>query len=77
MPRMNGYELTAKIREMPKFRDIPIVFLTSYATREQVSRAFMHGGNDYMVKPVDKRTLVHKVERQLGLKENGGLYYGN
>lgn len=65
MPVMNGYELAEKIRENNKFKKTPILFFTSKATREHVIGAISHGGNDYIVKPVDKDVLLKKIELHL------------
>lgn len=65
MPGMDGYALAKKIREHDRFRRTPIVFLTSKATREHVINAVTHGGNDYLIKPVDSSLLLGKIQHQL------------
>lgn len=65
MPQMNGYELASQIRANAKFQNTPIIFLTAKGTRDDVITAIQHGGNDYMVKPVDKEMLIGKIQRYL------------
>lgn len=65
MPGMNGYELAKKIREHSQFNNTPIIFFTSKATREYVLSAVAHGGNDYLVKPVDSSLLLGKIQHHL------------
>lgn len=70
MPVMSGYELATKIRKNEKFKKTPIIFLTSMASREHVINAIAHGGNDYLVKPVDSNILLGKIEYYLNEAKN-------
>jgi chemosensory pili system protein ChpA (sensor histidine kinase/response regulator) len=63
MPRMDGYELTARLRGMPEFAAVPIVILTSRAGEKHRRRAFELGATDYLVKPYEDATLVATVRR--------------
>lgn len=64
MPAMNGYELAENI--VSKGFDIPIIFLTSNATREHVLRAIQVGASDFIVKPADKDLVLNKLQQYLG-----------
>ncbi|MGF1908522.1 diguanylate cyclase [Vibrio kasasachensis] len=60
MPEMNGFEVSAKIREdYPEW--IPIIFLSSHADPQIIASAIESGGDDYLVKPVDKLVLRAKL----------------
>jgi two-component system chemotaxis sensor kinase CheA len=50
MPRMNGFELTAKIRGEKKLADLPVVLVTALASREDRERGVEAGANAYIVK---------------------------
>lgn len=50
MPRLNGFELTAKIRETPGFGIIPVVLITSLSTKEHKARGVEVGASAYIVK---------------------------
>jgi len=63
MPRMDGYELTAALRNMPHHRDTPIIMLTSRAGDKHRKKAFELGATDYMVKPYQDDELVATVRR--------------
>jgi CheY-like chemotaxis protein len=63
MPEMNGYELAAKIRE--KRERAPIVFLTGNAKKENVVKAVEAGAADFIVKPVNKASVLAKIERYI------------
>ncbi|MGP8306761.1 diguanylate cyclase [Vibrio sp. YIC-376] len=60
MPEMNGFEISLTIRET--FPDwIPIIFLSSHEEPEIIARAIEAGGDDYLIKPVDKLVLNSKL----------------
>ena len=50
MPRMNGFELTAKIRADSEYGDLPVVLVTALASREDRERGIDAGANAYIVK---------------------------
>jgi len=66
MPRMDGYELAKVIRRQKRFESAPIIFLTGKSTRNDVVAAIKNGGNDYLLKPVEKELLLGKIQKYLG-----------
>ena len=66
MPRMNGFELTAKIRENRKFADLPIVLVTALETPDDKQRGMQAGANAYIVKSsFEKSNLIDTIQRLL------------
>jgi CheY-like chemotaxis protein len=63
MPNMNGYELTKSI--VAKGYDVPIIFLTSNATRGAVIKALQAGATDFLVKPIDEELILSRLKRYL------------
>ncbi|MCD7753416.1 MAG: response regulator transcription factor [Clostridiales bacterium] len=63
MPRMDGYELTRSLREAGY--DLPILMVTAKDQFEDMQRGFRSGTDDYMVKPINVRELVLRVEALL------------
>ena len=62
MPGLDGFETTELIRGQPRFRDIPILFITAvYRSDEFARRGFEVGASDYITKPVDGHVLSSKV----------------
>jgi PAS domain S-box-containing protein len=62
MPGMDGFETAALIKEHPRTRHVPIIFMTAIS-REGVHlfRGYQHGAVDYLLKPVDPGILRSKV----------------
>ncbi len=69
MPRMSGYEVCRKLRETYTTFELPIIFLTAKNQPGDIVTAFEVGGNDYIVKPVDKTELSAKIDIHLSLKD--------
>jgi CheY-like chemotaxis protein len=66
MPKMNGYELAAKIRENGHYA--PIIFLTGNATKGYLMKAIQAGASDFIGKPIDKKYLSNKIYKHLFLR---------
>ena len=60
LPEMDGLEVCQRLRE--KGKDIPIIFLTSRSTRNDIITGLKRGGDDYMVKPFDFEELLARLE---------------
>lgn len=66
MPRMNGFELTAKLRADPALAATPVVLVTALASREDRERGIDAGANAYIVKSsFDQSDLLDVVRRFL------------
>jgi two-component system, chemotaxis family, sensor kinase CheA len=64
MPRMNGFELTAKIRSLREFDALPVVLVTSLDSREDRERGIEVGASAYIVKSsFDQSNLLDVVKR--------------
>jgi two-component system chemotaxis sensor kinase CheA len=64
MPRMNGFELTSRIRASRELADLPVVLVTSLDTREDRERGIDAGANAYIVKSsFDQSNLLDVIKR--------------
>ncbi|HEX9615407.1 MAG TPA: response regulator, partial [Bacteroidota bacterium] len=64
MPRMNGFDLTARIRADKKFSDLPVVLVTALESREDREHGVDVGANAYIVKrSFDQSNLLEVVKR--------------
>lgn len=62
MPIMNGFEATEKIREMPEYREVPIIALTAFAMKGDREKCLESGATDYIPKPIDSKEFIDKVK---------------
>ena len=73
MPGMDGYEVIAAIQKLPQCRDIPFIFLTARAGRDDQRRGMALGADDYITKPFTERDIVEAIaarfRRQQPLRE--------
>jgi two-component system chemotaxis sensor kinase CheA len=66
MPRMSGFDLTARIRAEKKLADLPVVLVTALESREDRERGIDAGANAYLVKSsFDHSNLLEVVGRLL------------
>jgi chemosensory pili system protein ChpA (sensor histidine kinase/response regulator) len=61
MPRMNGYELLAHLRQDPATRRIPVLVVTSRAGAKHRDRALKEGASGFLTKPVQEDQLIATV----------------
>ncbi len=73
MPEVNGYEFLAKIREDPRYRSIPVVFLTARGMTSDRIQGYESGCDAYLSKPFDPEELEAIVKNLLSkTKVNAG-----
>ena len=65
LPKMNGLEVTKKLRQMPVFKQIPIIALTAYAMKGDKERFIAAGCSAYLPKPINTRELPEMVRQML------------
>ena len=64
MPDLSGWDVAAKIKENPSWKEIPIVFLTAKGDTMSIGMGNL-AAVDYIVKPFDVRDLKERVEKVL------------
>ena len=67
MPGMDGIEFLKIVRDMPKYKDLPVVMVTSERGKFSVIEALQSGATDYIVKPVQEKVFKEKVTEILVL----------
>ena len=64
MPNMDGLTLAARIRQEPRYRDLPIILVSSLDSDEDKRRGLEAGANAYIPKPTfDQRVLLETLKR--------------
>jgi two-component system chemotaxis sensor kinase CheA len=67
MPGMSGFELTARLRNTVRYKDTPVVIVTSLAREEDKRRGIEVGAQAYIIKgSFEQKTLLETVRRLIG-----------
>jgi signal transduction histidine kinase/DNA-binding response OmpR family regulator/HPt (histidine-containing phosphotransfer) domain-containing protein len=69
MPVMDGFAATGRIREQPRFQDLPVLAMTANATVEDREKALKAGMNDHIAKPINPGALFSALLRWVEHKE--------
>lgn len=69
MPEMDGFETFAKIKELKKNWDVPVVFFTSGVDAEMEIRALSMGAKDFIRKPFVTEVMKNRIANILELDE--------
>jgi len=67
MPEMNGLELVIKVRADARFKDLPIIMVTTEGGKAEVITALKAGVNNYIVKPFTPQVLKEKLAAVMGI----------
>ncbi|MEJ2561970.1 MAG: response regulator [Anaerolineales bacterium] len=65
MPRLDGYEFQARVREKPELLGVPFIFLTAKGGRDDIRLGKDLGADDYITKPFDEEDLLVAVRSKL------------
>lgn len=61
LPDMDGFELAARIRRNPVWKDLPLIAVSAFAMPADRRRAFEAGCTGYLEKPIDADAFVAQV----------------
>jgi HAMP domain-containing protein/signal transduction histidine kinase/CheY-like chemotaxis protein len=65
MPRMDGYQTTRAIRQMPRYADLPVITVTARAMQGDRKKSIDAGASDYITKPINIEELLDCMEHWL------------
>ena len=73
MPHLDGPGVLAAVKQMPLIRDVPFVFLTARASRDEQREGMNLGADDYITKPFTESDLLNAIaartKRQQSVRE--------
>lgn len=70
MAGMNGFELTKILKSIDRYCQIPVLFLTTLDSPDDIVKGFDLGGVDYITKPFNKHELLRRVKHQIKLVDS-------
>lgn len=68
MPKLDGHGVLGELRKSPQTAEIPVVFLTSRSTAEDVVEGLRLGAHDYLGKPFEPSELLARVSAAFRVK---------
>lgn len=71
LPDGNGFEFCKQLRNNPKFKELPIIFLTGETEIEQRVLGFELGADDYVTKPIEPQEFIARVISKLRKSKAG------
>ncbi len=66
MPKMNGFELTEKVRALPAGKFVPILILTTESQGSMIEKGKKAGATGWIVKPFSNEKLLETVQKVIG-----------
>ncbi|HEV3118292.1 MAG TPA: hybrid sensor histidine kinase/response regulator, partial [Gemmataceae bacterium] len=69
MPRLDGLDLTRRIRSDERFAGLPVIALSSLAGEEEIARGMAAGVDEYQIK-LNKDELIRSIRKAVGRKTN-------
>jgi two-component system, cell cycle response regulator len=69
MPGLDGYQVLAELKSDPELKHIPVVFLTSRGSMDDVVAGLRGGAHDYLKKPFEPAELLARVSSAVQIKK--------
>ncbi len=63
MPKLSGIDFLKQVRAIDKYKDLPIIMVTSEAAKFNVIEALKNGATDYVTKPINLELFKSKLEK--------------
>jgi diguanylate cyclase (GGDEF)-like protein len=68
MPGMDGFEVCRRLKDDPKSKDVPIIFLSASSDPDSIIKGFDLGGVDYITKPYLAKEIIARIQTHLKLR---------
>ena len=65
MAGLSGFEVCRMLKEGSDTAPIPIIMLTAGAQKQEVSKGYASGADDYIIKPFEPEELIKRIEKLL------------
>lgn len=75
MPGIDGFEVLRRRKEMPAFREIPVIVLTTSEANEIQVEAFELGANEFIIKPVNPEVALSRINKVLESRRRMQMMY--
>ena len=62
LPKIDGHEVTRRLKQNKKFASIPVIALTAHAMKGDREKALAAGCDDYISKPINVRDFYDRIK---------------
>src|SRR5262245_41689047 len=69
MPEMDGHDVLRRMRDDPRTRDVPVIFVTAMGDAADEQKGLALGAVDYITKPISPATALARVRTHVALSE--------
>ena len=70
LPNLNGYQICGMLKRDRKYRNLPIIMLTSLTKGKDAEEGFRVGADAYLTKPYDAEVLLYHIKTLLEKRYN-------
>jgi two-component system chemotaxis response regulator CheY len=63
MPELSGIDFLKQVRSTEKYKNLPIIMVTSESAKYNVIEALKDGATDYIIKPVNEKIFIEKMTK--------------
>jgi len=71
LAEISGFDLLAGLRRTERWKSVPVIMLTGYTSRKDVTRGLLNGADGYLAKPCRLLVLTHAIRTVLGVEQFG------
>jgi DNA-binding response OmpR family regulator len=65
MPNISGFDFCRRLKSLPEYRDIPVIFVSVMNKPEDMAKGKEVGAADYIPKPFDPNDLITRIKKLL------------
>ena len=69
MPGIDGFEVCRRLKNNPKTKNIPVIFITAKTDEISIEKAYETGGVDYITKPFKAREVLSRINNHICLAQ--------
>ena len=73
MPELDGFQVCEMLRKDPQNAGLPVIMVTAKDKASDIVQSLERGADEYIVKPIDKKEVLRKVEDMLAKASKNSL----